>query len=165
MFLVNSDDKGFVGNAIDIANTLDQCEETFDNVLFNYKYIDALQELVDKRLALEFVDKANNRVFLIRHWFYHNNFKDYLSSNYISLLSKVDLVDSKYQLRNNQKEKPKEKKIKENKIKENKNSLIDNKKVFSNDIDDTIEEKDINNEKEWEQSWEKTLKELENIGG
>ena len=37
-FLTNADDKGFVGNGKDIAETLDKCEEEQDNVLFNYKY-------------------------------------------------------------------------------------------------------------------------------
>ena len=61
-----------MGNGIDIAEKLDQCEEIYENVLFQNKYVDALKELVDKRFTYEFSDKVGNKVYLIRHWFLHN---------------------------------------------------------------------------------------------
>ena len=114
MFLANADDKGFVGNGLDIAENLDQCEENFDNVLFNFKYVDALKELVDKSLVYEFSDKLGNKTYLIRHWFLHNKNQKFLTTNYISYLSKVELIDNEYHLKKDKKP-LKEKEIKETK--------------------------------------------------
>lgn len=151
MFLMNADDKGFVGNAKVISDNLDQCEENFDNVLFQLKYDDAAHELVEKRLVYEFTDKVGNRTYLIRHWFYHNKNQKYLSTNFISYLAQVDLVDNEYILKNHKEEKPfKEKKIKENQIKPNKTKYIE--------IEINNKEKE---DSDWEKDWDKTMKELE----
>ena len=119
-FLTNADDKGFVGNGLDLAENLDQCEQDFENVLFQYKYVDALKELVDKRLTYEFKDRVGNKVYLIRHWFLHNKNQKFLTTNFVSYLAKVELVNNEYHLKS-EKEKPlKEKEIEKNKeIKEN----------------------------------------------
>ena len=115
LFLVNADDKGFVGNGLDLAENLDQCEEKFENVLFQYKYVDSLKELVEKGFAYEFSDKHKNKTYLIRHWFLHNKNQKFLTTNYISYLSKVELVENEYCLKT-EKEKPlKEKENKQNK--------------------------------------------------
>ena len=117
-FLTNADDKGFVGNGLDLAESLDQCEQDFENVLFQYRYVDSLKELVDKRLVYEFSDKVGNKVYLIRHWFLHNKNQKFLTTNYISYLTKVELTNNEYHLKS-EKEKPlKEKENKE--IKETK---------------------------------------------
>ena len=120
-FLANADDKGFVGNGLDLAENLDQCEQDFENVLFQYKYVDALKELVDKRLTYEFSDRVGNKVFLIRHWFLHNKNQKFLTTNFVSYLAKVELVNNEYYLKS-EKEKPlKEKETKQTKeIKETK---------------------------------------------
>lgn len=104
-FLANADDKGFVGNGLDLAENLDQCEQDFENVLFQYKYVDALKELVDKRLTYEFSDKVGNKTYLIRHWFLHNKQQKFLTTNFISYLAKVELVNNEYYLKE-EKEKP-----------------------------------------------------------
>ena len=153
MFLINADDKGFVGNAVDLANTLDQCEENFDNTLFNYKYIDALNELVEKRLVFEFTDKANNKVYLIRHWFMHNKKQDFLTTNYVSFLAKVELVDNKYQWKNHKEKNLKENKIKEKEIKENKIY----EELESNNKEQESQEPSENT---WENEWDNLVKEL-----
>ena len=159
MYIANADDRGFVANAIDLANTLDRCEENFDNVLFAYKYSDAIQELVDKRLVFDFKDKCNNHTYLIRHWFYHNKQLPNMTTNFISYLAKVELIDNEYHLRNHQeKETLKKEKIKENKINKSLKSNIDIK-VYDNDSSDTIEEIENTKDKEWENY----LKELENM--
>ena len=141
MFLANADDKGFVGNGLDIAENLDQCEENFDNVLFAIKYVDALKELVDKGFIYEFTDKHNNKTYLIRHWFLHNKNQKFLTTNYISYLIKVELVDNEYCLKGEKKEKPlKEKEIKENKeIKPNETKEDNGEKVW-NEINDLCKE-------------------------
>ena len=154
-FLTNCDDKGFVDNASSIASQLDQCEENFENTLFRYRYTDALTELTDKRLVFEFVDKVGNKVYLIRHWFFHNNNQKFLSTNYISFLSKVYLDGGKYYLKTHQKVLEKET-IKENKIKGNERK--------GNEIDKELENnRDISKEQEtdtWEQEWDKIVSEL-----
>lgn len=119
-FLVNADDKGFVGNGLDLAENLDQCEEDFENVLFQYKYVDALKELVEKRLAYEFSDKVGNKTYLIRHWFLHNKNQKFLTTNFISYLTKVELVNNEYYLKGEKEKTLEEKEIKETKeIKQN----------------------------------------------
>ena len=160
MYLTNADDRGFVANAIELADTLDRCEENFDNVLFAYKYSDAIQELVDKRLVFQFVDKCNNKTFLIRHWFYHNKMNQFMTTNFNYYLAKVELIDNEYHLRNKQeKETLKKEKIKENKInKSQKSNILE--KVYDNDnSDDTIEEIENTKDKEWDNM----LKELESF--
>lgn len=145
-FLVNADDKGFVGNGLDIAEKLDQCEETFENILFAYKHVEAIHELVEKRLIYEFSDKVGNKTYLIRHWFFHNKNQKFLTTNYVSYLAMVDLIDNEYHLRNNERKEPlKEKEIKENKLNQNNTSIIE------------IKNKD---NEDWEKAWEDTLKYL-----
>lgn len=150
LFLTNADDKGFVGNAKDLAETLDRCEETFENTLFAYKYVDAIDELVNRRLVYEFSDKCGNRTYLIRHWFYHNKNQQFLSTNYENYLERVELINNEYHLKNHQEEEPyKEKEIKENKNKtkslniknvldKDNNEVLDNTKVISKDNWDKI---------------------------
>lgn len=145
-YLVNADDKGFVGNAKTLVNTLDQCEENFENVLFQYRYKDAMQELVDKHLVLEFSDKVGNKTYLIKHWFLHNKNQEFLKTNFVSYLAKVELVNNEYQFKNHERKEPlKEKEIKENKLNQNKPNIIEIKNKESND---------------WEKDWEDTLKYL-----
>lgn len=148
MFIVNADDKGFVGNGIILANTLDQCEEKFDNVLFNYKYIDSIQELIDKGFVYEFQDKHGNKTFLIRHWFRHNKPRNGLTTLFISYLAQVELIDGEYHWKNNKEKnlKGKEIKIKEIKVNESK---INNEEINNKESDDN-----------WEQEWDKNIKEL-----
>lgn len=139
-FLVNADDKGFVGNGLDLAENLDQCEETFENVLFQYKYVDALKELVDKRLVYSFSDRVGNKVFLIRHWFLHNKNQKFLTTNYVSYLTKVELINNEYHLKGKE---PQEtnKEIKENK-----------------------ENKPNEDDKSWENDWDNIMHQLSDQG-
>ena len=159
MFIVNADDMGFVGNGETLARGLDKCEENFDNTLFTYKYVDAISELIDKGFIYAFIDKHGNKTFLIRHWFKHNKYIGTRATNFISYLSKVEIVDGEYELKNHQEKKPlKENKIKE-KEKETKNHNYDEKDFIDSDV--AIEEKEIKQEKEnWEEEWDKTLQEL-----
>ena len=114
-FLANADDKGFVGNGLDLAENLDQCEQDFENVLFQYKYVDALKELVDKRLVYAFEDKCHNKTYLIRHWFLHNKNQKFLTTNYVSYLAKVELIDGEYHLKGEKKPTKENKENKETK--------------------------------------------------
>ena len=144
-FLTNADDKGFVGNAKDIAESLDRCEENFENTLFSYHYTDAISELVDRRLVFEFTDKCNNKVYLIKHWFLHTKEMQFSSTNYTSFLKKVELVDNEYQLKTIDERNPlkgREKKGKEENTKSLNNQKYLDKDNNPNDWDKIID--DIN---------------------
>ena len=142
-FLVNADDKGFVGNGLDLAESLDQCEETFENALFQYKHVDALKEIVDKRLVYEFSDKVGNKTYLIRHWFLHNKNQKFLTTNYISYLAKVELINNEYHLKSEKKEEP----LKEKEIKQTKEIKLNE-----------------DNDPNWETDWDNVMKELSETG-
>lgn len=98
-FFINADDYGFVGNGKEIAESLDRCEENFENTLFQYTYGESINELVQKRLVIEFIDKVDNHIYLIRHWFLHNRKLKFYTTNYMSFLEQVEIVDNKYQLK------------------------------------------------------------------
>ena len=153
LFLTNADDKGFVGNGKDIAETLDRCEETFENTLFAYKHTDAISELVDRRFVYEFKDKVGNSIYLIKHWFLHNKDNPYGDTNYKSLLKKVELIDGEYQMKNHEEGKPlkeKEIKVKQNKDKSNSNH---------NDCD--IDSNALLNNNSKEYNWDEILDDIE----
>lgn len=145
LYLANADDMGFVGNGLDIADSLDQCEEEFENVLFQYKYVDVIKELVDKRLVYAFSDKVGNKTYLIRHWFLHNKWQKFLTTNYISYLAKVELVNNEYYLKEEKVKPLKEKEIKLNK-----------------EIKPNIEEINKEEDKSWEKNWDKLVNDLDN---
>ena len=154
-FLVNADDMGFVGNGKEISETLDRCEENFENTLFQFTYVDAIQELIDQRLVYEFVDKTHNSIYLIKHWFLHNKKQEFLTTNYLSLLDKVEVVKGEYQLKNHKEEEQ----LKEIKIKEKQNKTISNNSLSINDFDSNkgLDSKSTNNK-----SWEEIIEDLEN---
>ena len=161
-FLINADDKGFVANAKELCETLDRCKETLENTLFQIKYGDALQELVDKRLLFAFTDKVGNTTYLIRHWFLHNRYRPNLRTNFVWLLTNVELVDGKYQLVE-RKEKPfkeKQSKINQNKINQNNINNINNNSslIESSNNDD-------NSKPDWEKQWDFFLNDINTYKG
>ena len=142
-FLTNADDMGFVGNGLDLAENLDQCEEQFENVLFTYKYVDATQELVEKRLVYMFSDKIGNKTYLIRHWFLHNKRQKFLTTNYVSYLAQVEIVNNEYHLKSELKEKTN----KEKEIKENKQTKLNNEELEQEEDEKSLDQiiKDLEN--------------------
>lgn len=153
MFIVNADDLGFVGNGVNIANALDQCEEKFDNTLFTFKYIDAIEELTSKGFLYVFSDKYNNKTFLIRAWFKHNKEKNFLSTNFTSYYSMVGVKDGEYYMKNIEKDKEETPyKVKQNKVKESK---VNDKEIESININNKEKEP-----QDWEKDWEKFQKEI-----
>lgn len=121
MFLVNADDMGFVGNAKEIAENLDRCENDHENTLFTIKYENAIDELASRRLIFVFLDKCGNEICLIKHWFMHNKYQKFLTTNYQSLLEQVEIVKGEYQ------KKPLEENTKE--IKENKTNKLNHSNI------------------------------------
>ena len=162
MLLINADDRGFVDNALELANTLDQCEENFDNVLFQIKYTDAIQELVDKRLLFDFVDKVGNHVYLIRHWFFHNKFRNGLVTNYVTYLSRVELTSNKYQIKLG---KDKDYKDSEDSNKINQNKLKQNKPNEETEINIVNKDKESDSSENWEDKWDSLINSLDTNKG
>lgn len=114
MMFTNADDKGFVDSTKDLINSLTSNEIDTDKTipldLLENSYNSALNELIDKGLVYEFIDKHHNQVHLIRHWFYHNKFVKGLWTNYKTFMEQVYLENNEYILG--------KKPLKENKIKE-----------------------------------------------
>lgn len=136
---INADDLGFVGNANKIIKSLNE-ENGEENGLVDYTFENAADELVDRGYLYRFIDKHQNQILLIRHFFMHNKYNGrYCTTNYISLRAKVELVDGCYEMKE-LKEKPKGKEI--NKT--------------NNAIQTNNEE-----EKEEVEGWDDTMKELE----
>ena len=120
LMVLNGDDRGFVDTTQDLINALEKNDQDFDKVerleLLENTYQDALQELIDKGYLYEFRDNHSNKVHLVRHWFYHNKWKNNLYTNYRNFLDQVHLENSEYILG--------KKPLKEDKIKETKTNEI-----------------------------------------
>lgn len=138
LMFMSGDDRGFVDTTQDIITTLEKNDLDFDsnNVsmqLLGNSYQNALDELVNKGYLYEFIDNHYNKVYLIRHWFFHNRLIKGLWTNYKKFLEKVEIVNNEYVYK-----KPlKENKLNENKLKQNKLKHI---KLISQSVDE--EEKD-----------------------
>ena len=119
--VINADDLGFVGNTDKIIETLDK--DNKENALVQYTFDNACQVLIDQGFVYCFVDKHHNRTLLIRHWFLHNKWQKFLSTNFISYRAKVEIVDGCYEMKNPYKGKEINKSNKSNQInKTNKNN-------------------------------------------
>lgn len=133
LMILNGDDRGFVDSTNDLINALTTCEKEFDNTisldLLENTYKSALQELLDKGYLYEFKDNHNNKVHLVRHWFFHNKYVKNLWTNYKNFLELVHLENSEYILNS---VKPL-KEDKENKLNEIKPNEIKEKEVDPHD--------------------------------
>lgn len=129
MMIISADDRGFVDTTDDLINSLTNNEKEFNKTisleLLENTYNTALDELLEKGYVYEFKDNHKNKVYLIRHWFYHNKLKKGLWTNYRTFLTQVYLEDNEYI----KGKKPlKEDKIKEdnpNEIKEKEEDIVD----------------------------------------
>lgn len=102
LMFANADDRGFVDTTQNLIKTLEDNDQEFDKVerleLLENTYNTALNELLEKGYVYEFKDNHNNRVHLIRHWFYHNKMIKGLWTNYRNFLNQVYLQDNEYLL-------------------------------------------------------------------
>lgn len=102
LMFANADDRGFVDTTQNLIKTLEDNDQEFDKVerleLLENTYNTALSELLEKGYVYEFKDNHNNRVHLIRHWFYHNKMIKGLWTNYRNFLNQVYLQDNEYLL-------------------------------------------------------------------
>lgn len=97
---LNSDDRGYCGNAKSLMETLEKNDSNHqqENLsLLGNSYECAIEELIEKSLVLEFKDKHQNKIYLVKHWFVHNNYKKGLTTNYLNFLKQVELRDNEYQ--------------------------------------------------------------------
>ena len=144
MMFMSGDDLGFVDTTQDLINALKENDSEFDKVermeLLENTYNTALTELIDRGYLYEFRDNHNNRVHLIRHWFFHNKWVKGLWTNYQTFREQVYLKNNEYLLCN--KETLKENKIKENKPNENKENNKSWDDLFEEDSkkDDTTKD-------------------------
>ena len=103
MLIVNADDKGFVGNTKEIVESLQKNDNDFRNEvnleLLENDYNSALNELLDKGFLYVFKNNHGSKVYLIRHWWYHNKLKQGLWTNYYKYSLMVDIVDNEYVLK------------------------------------------------------------------
>ena len=130
--ITNADDKGFVSNALESANLLQELDnKENNNALVEFSYVDSLQELVESGHLYRFTDNHGNDTYLIRHWFKHNKLIKGLDTDYQSLLKMVELVDNEWEMR--------KKPLKENK--ESKENNINNETEI-NEIEEELDFKD-----------------------
>lgn len=160
----NADDKGFVDNVDEIIELLDSNDRKFDNenaaALIESNYSTALKELIDKGMIVSFADNHDNYIYLIRHWYLHNQIpKDRIrNSAYERFLEGLWVnEDGEYvkQVSNKCDTNAYVKEIKLNKSKVNKSNI-------SNKNDKSLENSALEpkNDNDWEKDWDKTLEEL-----
>lgn len=99
--LCNADDKGFVDNADELIELLDSNDRKFGNesnaTLMPENFETALSELLDKGLLYKFEDRHNNKIYLIRQWYIHNQIPTVRvrDSSYEKYLEQVKINDEK----------------------------------------------------------------------
>ena len=163
--IANADDKGFVDNVDEIIELLDSNDRKFDDrqesVLVESNYSTALKELMEKGMIISFVDNHDNTIYLIRHWYLHNQIpKDRIrNSAYERFLEHFEVnKDGEYvkQVSYSCNTNADVKEIKLNKTKRNKNSISNkNDKSLKN-----VGVNEPNNNENWEDDWERIQKEL-----
>ena len=136
MLLTSADDKGYVDTANDLINALTSNEKEFGSPitldLLENTYNSALCELIDKGYIYEFKDNHNNKVYLIRHWFYHNKLIKGLRTNYRNFDSQVHIEENEYVLG--------KKPLKEDKINQNNINQI---KLNQSNVSEETEETEM----------------------
>ena len=112
--MLNADDRGFCDNADEIIVLLDSNDVQFHNEasldLVEHGYKSAIQELVEKHLLLVFQNKYEDKVYLVRQWYLHNQIpKDRVTeTTYIKYLEQVAInSENEYDLIQKPKSMPK----------------------------------------------------------
>ena len=139
--IFKGDDLGFVDTTRNIIESLKDNDNTFTKTenlsLLENTYESALQELISNGYLYEFTDKHQNKIHLIRHWFFHNKYKQGLWTNYQAFRKQVYLENGEYLMGKPKKENNKENKIKQDKINEYK--VSEETIQTENDIEDSDE--------------------------
>ena len=149
MMIGSADDRGFVDTTKDLINALTDNEKEFNNTvsleLLENTYNTALDELVEKGYLYEFKDNHSNKVYLIRHWFYHNKLIKGLWTNYRNFLEMVYLDNNEYVRGKKPLKEDNIKETKQNKTKLNENnvSVDDWDKLFEKEDKKTQDEDEL----------------------
>lgn len=175
--LTNADSLGVVGTCDTIIDTMVKCDDNYEQAKLlglqdqlTNEYVSAKIELVNKCYLYLFTDKLGNEIFVIKHWFIHNKYRDNLETNYKKIIKQLKLVDGEYQFGNHTREKTifKESKRKEGKATQSKykkeNKVFIEKKE-KDDISTLPKGKDKSASKERlsDEEWDKLLDELESV--
>ena len=123
LMITNADDLGFVNNVhtiIEVLTNIDDESHQVNLELLKNDYTSALVELINKTYIYRFVDKHGNEIFVIKHWFMHNRYKQGLRTNYFTFYKQLEMENGEYYFKGKEKETLKESKVKENKENENK---------------------------------------------
>ena len=157
-FFINADDYGFVGNANKVIKDLNE-EENDTNALIDYNYFQAADELVEKGLLFRFLDRHQNQILLIRHFFIHNKYNPrFMTTNYYTLKKQIELVDGCWEM--------KKKPLKENKeSNESKVNNINNKEEKEESVIVEKVENDNEEDDDEEMSWDEIMSTLGNNNG
>lgn len=152
-FFINADDYGFVGNANKVIKDLNE-EENDINALVDYNYYQAADELVEKGLLFRFLDRHQNQILLIRHFFIHNKYNPrFMTTNYYTLKKQIELVDGCWEM--------KKKPLKENKeSNESKVNNINNKEEKEESV--IVEKIETDDEEDDDMEWDEIMKTLGN---
>lgn len=153
-FFVNADDKGFVGNAKDIIATLQRKSDEKNEVnleLLDNDFVSALHELVESGLFYEFKSNHGNRVYLIRHWYYHNKMTKGLWTNYGKYLARVVVKDNEYILVNTNNNP---------KIKYGTDNELTYPNLTYHNINNNNADAHEQDKADWEENWDKMVEEM-----
>ena len=99
MMITNADDLGFVSNVhtiIDVLTNSDDESNQVNMVLLKNDYTSALVELISKTYIYRFVDKHGNEIYVIKHWFMHNRYKQGLKTNYFTFYNQLVMENGEY---------------------------------------------------------------------
>lgn len=148
MMITNADDLGFVNNVHTIIEVLTNNDDESHQVnleLLKNDYTSALVELINKTYVYRFTDKHGNEIYVIKHWFMHNRWKQGLRTNYFTFYQMLELENGEYYFKGEGK-----KPLKENK--EKKKKINESKVKYSSKED--LEEKANAIKEEWDKSME-----------
>lgn len=160
---VNADDRGFVGNAEDIIKNLNGNENDDTMALLENDYSTALNELVEKGLLYSFNSKHSNNIYLIRHWYFHNKYRNGLWTGYYGYLQQVEIINNEYILKEEKGKPFKEK----NKLNEMKLNEIKLNEIKDSSLETFLKQKGVNNylelteeeRKEWNEMIQNSIEE------
>ena len=162
-FITNSDDLGLVGNCDTIIDILYKYDDGYENAKMlgleeqlKNDYLNAKIELINKCYVYLFNDKLGNEIFVIKHWFLHQKYREGLRTNYYSIYKSLSMYGGEYYIKDS-KEKPIEREEinrKESKEKEKEDKVTENKvtkKMDDKEWDELLEELDTRNDDEEEE--------------
>lgn len=167
--LCSADDKGFVDNVEELIELLDSNDRKFDSqpqpTLIESNYSTALKELLDTGRIISFIDNHDNFIYLIRHWYLHNQIpkdriRDSAYERFLEGLWVNEYGEYVKQMYDSCDTTATVKEIKLNKNKVNKSNNISNKNDKS--LENSVVQQPNNNQ-DWEDDWDKVIQKIESF--